>query len=49
VERLWRWVKRDTILNRLHLTLESVEDAVDAYMGAATATFFRSVCRCDYL
>jgi hypothetical protein len=47
--RLWRWVKRDTILNRLHLTLESVEDAAGAYMGAATADFFRSVCRCDYL
>jgi hypothetical protein len=59
VERLWRWVKlrarsrkrpkRDTILNRLHPALEAVEDAVGAYMGAATADFFRSVCRCDYL
>jgi transposase len=59
VERPWRWAKlrvrsrkrpkRDTILNRLHLTLESVVDAVDAYMRAATADFFMSVCRCDYL
>jgi transposase len=49
VERLWRRVKRDTVLNRLHLTLESVVDAVDAYMRAASAAFFRSVCRCDYL
>jgi transposase len=49
VERLWRWVKRDTILNRLHLTLESVMDAVVRCPRKTTATFFRSICRYDYL
>jgi transposase len=49
VERLWQWIKRHSIRNRLHLTLESVMDAVEGCIRAADALFLRSLCRCGYL
>jgi transposase len=49
VERLWKWIKRHAVRNRLHLTLESVMDAVGECIKTATPDFFRSICRCSYL
>jgi hypothetical protein len=59
VERLWQWPKlrvrsrkrpkRHAVRNRLHLTLESVEDALESCMRETAAEFFRGICRCDYL
>jgi transposase len=49
VERLWQWLKRHAVRNRLHLTLKSVMDAVERCLRKTTAEFFRSICRCDYL
>jgi hypothetical protein len=37
------------VLNRLHLTLESVMESVETCLKTTTAAFFRSICRCDYL
>jgi transposase len=39
VERLWRWPKRRAVRNRLHLTLESVVDAVEGCPRKTTAVF----------
>jgi transposase len=49
VERLWQWPRRHAVRNRLHLTLESVMDAVSRRLRKTTAEFFRSICRCGYL
>jgi hypothetical protein len=35
VERLWQWLKRDSTLNRLRLTLEAVAGAAEAHMRVA--------------
>jgi transposase len=49
VERLWRRLKRHAVLNRLHLTLESVMESVEMCLKTSTVAFFRNICRCDYL
>jgi transposase len=49
VERLWQWLKRHAVRNRLHLTLESVMRSVEGCLRKTTAEFFRNICRCDYL
>jgi hypothetical protein len=49
VERLWQWIKRHAVRNRLHLSLESVMDAVEVCLRGLTAPFLMSLCRCNYL
>jgi len=49
VERLWQWVKRHAIRNRLFLRLEQVEEAVDKCLAALAPDFLRGICRCNYL
>jgi transposase len=49
VERLWQWLKRHTIRNRIFHTVEEVMDAAQGCMRAATPDFFKSICRCNYL
>jgi transposase len=49
VERLWQWLKRHAIRNRLHLSIEEVMDAAQDCMRTVTAPFLKSVCRCNYL
>ena len=49
VERLWQWLKRHSLRNRLHKTLKEVEDAVQECLRAATPEFLRSLCKCNYL
>jgi transposase len=49
VERLWQWLKRHAIRNRLFLAIEAVMDAAQACMKTTTPEFFRSICRCSYL
>jgi transposase len=49
VERLWQWVKRHAIRNRLFLRLEEVMDAVGGCLKSMTAEFLRGICRCGYL
>jgi len=49
VERLWQWVKRHAIRNRLFLRLEEVVCAVERCLKSVTAEFLRGLCRCGYL
>jgi transposase len=49
VERLWKWIRRHAVRNRLHLTLEDVVDSVERCIKSVTAGLFRSICRCSYL
>jgi transposase len=49
VERLWQWLKRHSLRNRCHENLETMMDAVQACLQAATPDFFKSLCRCNYL
>jgi len=49
VERLWRWLKRHTIRNRLYLAIEEVMDSVQECLNSATPSFLKGLCRCSYL
>jgi len=49
VERLWGWLKRNTIRNRFFDTLEEVMDAVEEQLKMATAELLKSMCACNYL
>jgi transposase len=49
VERLWQWLKRHAVRNRLFRCVEEVQEAVEACLRTTTAEFFRSLCRCLFL
>jgi transposase len=49
VERLFQWLKRHSLRNRLHQGIEDMMDAVQACLSGATTDFFRDLCRCSYL
>jgi len=49
VERLWDWLKRNTIRNQFFQTLDEVMDSVEDYMRNATAPILKSMCGCTYL
>jgi transposase len=49
IECLWRWLKRDTIRNRLYLFIGEVMDFVQECQKSATPDFLKGLCRCSYL
>ena len=49
VERLWAWLKRHALRNRLMHTLDEVMDSLEDAMRRATPDFLKSICRCNYL
>ena len=49
VERLWDWLKRNTIRNRFFQTLDEVMDSVEEYMRATTTNMKKSMCGCNYI
>jgi len=49
VERLWQWLKRHSLRNQFHTSLESVMDAVQQCFQQTTPAFLESLCRCRYL
>ena len=49
VERLWDWLKRNTIRNQFFQTIDEVMDSVGDCMKNATAAFLKSMCGCNYL
>jgi hypothetical protein len=49
VERLWDWLKRNTIRNRFFDTVEEVMDAVAEQLKMATEDILKSMCACNYL
>jgi hypothetical protein len=49
VERLWQWLKRHSLRNQFHSSLESVMRAVEKCFQQTTPDFLMSICRCNYL
>ena len=49
VERLWRWLKRHSLRNQFHTTLESVMNTTRKCCQKTTRPFLMSLCRCRYL
>ncbi|MDR0498307.1 MAG: transposase [Holophagales bacterium] len=49
VERLWNWLKRNTIRNQFFQTLDEVMDAVANYIKKATAPVLKRMCGCNYI
>jgi len=49
VERLWNWLKRNTIRNQFFQTLDEVMDSVGNCMKNATASVLKSMCACNYI
>jgi len=49
VERLWDWLKRNTIRNSFFEGVEEVMDAVAEQLKEATTELLKSMCACNYL
>jgi transposase len=49
VERLWKWLKENTIHNRIFEKVEEVMDAVVDELKKLTREKIMSLCKCNYL
>lgn len=49
VERLWNYLKSNTIKNRFYDSLAYLEQAVCKFLRRITPDVIRSVCSCDYI
>jgi len=49
IERLWLYIKRATIRNRIYDTIEDLEDAVCDFINDLSEATIASVCNLDYL
>ncbi len=49
VERLWKWLKENTIHNRIFSNIEEVMDAVVNELKKLTKNKIMSLCKCSYL
>ncbi|MES2214498.1 MAG: IS630 family transposase, partial [Pseudomonadota bacterium] len=49
IERLWLYIKRAIIRNRVYKTIEDLEDAVCDFINCLSETTIRSICNLDYL
>jgi transposase len=49
VERLWKWLKENTIHNRIFEKLEDIMDSLTEELKALTKEEIRKLCRCSYL
>jgi transposase len=49
VERLWKWLKDNTIHNRIFLKLEEILEAVCEELRKMTKDKFMELCRCSYM
>ena len=49
IERLWLYIKKSTIRNKIYDTLEDIENAVCHVIKSLTETTIASVCHVDYL
>jgi len=49
VERLWDWLKRNTIRNQFFQAIDEVMDSVGDCMRNATSPYLKSMCGCNYL
>ena len=49
VERIWKWLKKKTIHNRIFANLEEIMDAVADEINQLTKEKIMTLCRCSYL
>jgi transposase len=49
VERLWQYIKRNTIRNRVYESIKCLEDNVCQFVANIRSDRLASVCSCDYL
>ena len=49
VESLWRYLKDRLIVNRIHTSLDALEQAICTCINQMTQDLFRSICATDYL
>lgn len=49
VERLWQWIRRNFMRNRLFEKLHQVEDALSDAWDSLSTSILQSICRCSYL
>jgi len=49
VERLWKWLKENTIHNRIFLNIEELYEAVCMELKKLTCIKIMELCRCNYL
>lgn len=48
-ERLWQYIKSETIKNKIYETIERLEDAVCSCVKNLNAALIKSICSMDYL
>lgn len=49
VERLWQYIKKSTIRNRVYESIEQLEDTICSFVASLARTDLKSVCSCSYL
>lgn len=49
VERLWQYIKNNTIVNRVYESLDALEEAVYEFVIKLKQDKFKTVCSCNYL
>ncbi len=49
VERLWHYIKQNTIKNRFYDSLAKLENTVCAFLNSITRSSIKSICNYNYL
>jgi hypothetical protein len=49
VERLWKFIKDNTIKNRIFANLDDLEQALSCFIKTMAATTLASICHTDYI
>ena len=49
VERLWLYIKQNTIKNRIYETLNDLEEAIASFIQTIKQTDIKSICTANYL
>ena len=49
VERLWSYIKANTIRNKTYLSIEHLKDVICSFVVSLTKSTLKSLCSCSYL
>jgi transposase len=49
VERLWRYLKDNTLKNKVYDTLNELESVVSSFITSIPAHAIASICSCNYI
>lgn len=49
VERLWQYIKKALLKNKIYESLDELEDKVSEFLNSITSDTFRQICSADYL